>query len=303
MPELPRTSDGFAQRLRQRVDRLPGLRVIFHAAENYILHQSANQAGSVAFSTLLSMFPLLLFLSAAAAFVGEPGAAAQLVARFLEYTPTVVAHALGPAVQDVLGHRNRALVTVGIVVTIWTASSGTQAIRTALNRAYGIERGGSFWMARIKVTLFTVIGAVGAVLVFSSVVILPYAYELIEKAAGVHRHSPWLRAGVRYGVAFVVLVPLFAAFYGGLPDIRQRLRTVLPGAVVGSLMWLGVVAMLSGALRSAGKLALVYGGFAGLVATLVFLYMSAAVLIFGAEINGVLLNGRHAARPGAVRGP
>ena len=41
------------------------------AVQNYIRHQSANQAGSVAFSTLLSMFPLLLFVSAAAAFVGE----------------------------------------------------------------------------------------------------------------------------------------------------------------------------------------------------------------------------------------
>jgi len=57
-------------------------------------------------------------------------------------------------------------------------------------------------------------------------------------------------------------------------------------------MWLGVAAMLSYTLRSAGKLTLVYGGFAGLVATLVFLYLSAVSLIVGAEINGVLRNGR-----------
>jgi len=46
--------------------------------------------------------------------------------------------------------------------------------------------------------------------------------------------------------------------------------------------------MLSRVLGTAGKLALVYGSFAGAVATLVFLYISAATLIFGAEINGVL---------------
>jgi membrane protein len=45
---------------------------------------------------------------------------------------------------------------------------------------------------------------------------------------------------------------------------------------------------LSLALRSAGKLALIYGGLAGMVATMVFLYVSAATLIFGAEVNGVL---------------
>jgi membrane protein len=46
---------------------------------------------------------------------------------------------------------------------------------------------------------------------------------------------------------------------------------------------------LSYTLRSAARLTLVYGSFAGLVATLVFLYVSAATLIFGAEINGVIM--------------
>ena len=143
---------------------MPGLRVIVLAARNYIRHQSANQAGSVAFSSVLAMFPLLIFVSAAAAFVGQPGAAAELASRIMEFAPPVVADALKPAIDQVLGQRSRALLTIGVLATIWTASSGTQAIRTALNRAYGVEQGLPFWKARIKVTLFTVIGTVGTVL-------------------------------------------------------------------------------------------------------------------------------------------
>ena len=208
----------------------------------------------------------------------------------MEYAPPVVADALKPAIDQVLRQRSRALLTIGVLATIWTASSGTQAIRTALNRAYGVEQGLSFWKARIKVTLFTVIGTVGAVLVFSSVVILPYAWVLLEKVAGVGADALWLRTGIRYGLAFVVLTILYALLYGWLPDITQRLRTVLPGALAGALMWLAIAAILSYTLRSAGKLTLIYGGFAGLVATLVFLYLSAVTLIFGAEINAVLRN-------------
>ena len=274
--------------VRRFLDRIPVVRVFARAVVNYVLHQSANQAGSVAFSTLLSMFPLLLFVSATAAFVGEPGTAAALAGRIIEYLPPVVARALQPAVDEVLSQRNRALVAVGMLVTLWTASSGTQAIRTALNKAYGVERGTSFWRARLKVTLFTVLGTLGSVLVFSSVLILPYAWRLLERDADTD--VLWLRDGVRYGLAFVVLVVLYALFYGWLPDIRQRLRTVLPGAIVGAAMWLGAAMLLSHVLRSAWKLALVYGGFAGLVATLVFLYVSAATLIFGAEINAVMLD-------------
>ena len=251
----------------------------------------------MAFSSVLAMFPLLIFVSAAAAFVGQPGTAVELASRIMEFAPPVVADALKPAIDQVLGQRSRALLTIGVLATIWTASSGTQAIRTALNRAYGVEQGLSFWKARIKVTLFTVIGTVGTIFVFSSVVMLPYIWALLEKAAGVGAEALWLRTGVRYGLAFFVLVLLYTALYGWLPDIHQRLRTVLPGALAGALMWLGVAAILSYTLSSAGNLTLVYGGFAGLVATLVFLYLSAVSLIFGAEINAVLRNGTEAADP------
>ena len=282
--------------VRRLPDRVPGLRVLVQAALNYIRHQSANQAGSVAFSAVLAMFPLLLFLSASAGFVGRPGTAAALASRVVEYAPPVVADALIPVIDEVLRQRSRTLLAIGMIATIWAASSGAQAVRTALNRAYGVERGLSFWKARIKVTLFTVIGTVAAVLVFSSVVILPYAWAVLEATVGAGPEALWLRTGVRYGLAFVVLVLLYAVLYGWLPDIPQRLRTVLPGALVGAVMWLGAAAILSYTLQSAGKLALVYGGFAGLVATLIFLYLSAVTLIFGAEINGVLRN-RAAGRP------
>ena len=273
-------------RLRRLRDRVPGLAVATQAAVNYIRHQSANQAGSVAFSSVLAMFPLLLFVSAAAGFIGQPGAAAGLAGRIMEYAPPVVADALAPAVE-VLGQRSRALLAIGMIATIWAASSGAQAVRTALNRAYGVDRGLPFWKARIKVTLFTVIGTVAAVLVFSSVVIL-HLWAVLAATIGAGQETLWLRTGVRYALAFVVLVVVYALLYGWLPDIPQRLRTVLPGALVGATMWLGAAAILSFTLRSAGKLSLVYGGFTGLVATLVFLYASAATLIFGAEINGVL---------------
>ena len=269
-------------------DAVPGLRVGVAAMRNYIRHQSGNQAGSVAFSTILAMFPLLLFLSAAAGFIGQPGTAGELASRVLGYAPPLVADALKPVIEEVLNQRSRALLTVGVLVTLWTASSGTQAIRTALNKAYGVERGLPFWGARLKVMLFTVMVTVGTVFLFGSIIILPYVWEFSHKVFGVAADAPWLRLSVRYGLAFTVLVALYAMLYSWLPDVRLKVRTVLPGAIAGALMWLGGAAILSYTLRSAVKLALVYGSFAGLVATLVFLYVSAATLIFGAEINAVL---------------
>lgn len=274
--------------IRATAGRVPGMRVLGLAVRNYILHQSANQAGSLAFSSVLAMFPLLILLSASAGFIGRPGDAAALAARIVDYAPQLVRDALQPVIDEVLAQRSQALLAIGFVATLWTASSGMQAIRSALNRAYGIERGMPFWKARIKVTLFTVVTGSALLAAFSSVVIMPYVWQWVEASRGDGTDTIWLHYGIRYGTAYLVLTVVFAVLYGWLPDIRQRLATVLPGALVGAALWVAAAATLSHVFRSAGKLALLYGGFAGVVATLVFLYVSGATLIFGAEINGVL---------------
>ena len=293
-PALARAADQTAA----LAGRVPGLAVLWQAARNYITHQSGNQAGSVAFSVVLAMFPLLILMSAGAAFIGQPGDAAALVLRVLGFAPPVVQDALLPVVKQVIGQRNQALVAIGFFVTVWAASSGMQSIRTALNRAYGVTSGASFWKARLKVTVFTIVAGAGTLLAFSSMVVMPYVWQLLRDNTS-QANAQWLHDGVRYGSAFAVVSAVYALLYGWLPDIRQRLRTILPGAVAGALMWIGAVALLSYSLRSVAKLQLVYGGFAGAVATLVFLYVCAATLIFGAEINGVL-KARAATRPRAA---
>jgi membrane protein len=276
------------------VRALPGLHVLVLAVRHYILHQSANQAGSVAFSWVLAMFPLLVLVSAAAGFFGQPGDAVALAERVMSYAPQLVREAMQPVIHQVIAQRSQALLAIGFVATLWTASSGMQAIRTALNRAYGVNRGQSFWRARLKVTLFTIVAGSGVVVAFSSVVVMPYLWQLVAANAASVDDAVWLHDAARYGLAFLVLVVLYALLYGWLPDVRQRVITVLPGAVAGAALWVFAAATLSYTFRTAGKLALLYGSFAGVVATLVFMYISAATLIFGAEINGVL---RKAADP------
>jgi len=289
------------RRLGRAITGLPVVGVLILATRNYVLHQSANQAGSLAFSAVLAMFPLLLLLSAAAGFVGQPGDAAALAERILGYAPQLVRDVMQPVVQQVLAQRNEALLTVGLAVTLWTSSSGMQAVRSALNRSYGIDRGLPFWKARIKSTLFTVVVGSGLLLVFSSVIVMPRIWQfVVTNVAADGKEVIWLYDSVRYGAAYLTLVVLYALLYGWLPDIPQRVATVLPGALIGAGLWVAAAATLSYTLRTAGKLVLIYGSFAGVVATLVFLYVSATTLIYGAEINAVIRERKSQPQP---RGP
>ncbi|RZJ53453.1 MAG: YihY/virulence factor BrkB family protein, partial [Acidovorax sp.] len=197
------------RRLGRAITGLPVVGVLILATRNYVLHQSANQAGSLAFSAVLAMFPLLLLLSAAAGFVGQPGDAAALAERILGYAPQLVRDVMQPVVQQVLAQRNEALLTVGLAVTLWTSSSGMQAVRSALNRSYGIDRGLPFWKARIKSTLFTVVVGSGLLLVFSSVIVMPRVWQfVVTNVAADGEEVIWLYDSVRYGAAYLTLVVL-----------------------------------------------------------------------------------------------
>jgi membrane protein len=116
---------------------------------------------------------------------------------------------------------------------------------------------------------------------------MPHVWRFLQHEADVDVRVGWVQDAVRYGVAFLVLVAVYAALYRWLPDCSHRARRVLPGALVGAALWIGAAALLSVTLRSATKLVLIYGGFTGAVATLVFLYASASTLILGAELNVV----------------
>jgi membrane protein len=279
-------------RLFAAIDRIPVLGVLRRAFWNYIVHQSPNNAGHVAFSAVLALFPFLLFLSNATLPLGEqPGAVLDLSRMVLDYAPTAVADALLPAIEQALAAGSKMVLTIGLLGTLWAASSGAQAARMALNRAYDVKEGLTFWKARIKVLWFTIAGTVAIVLAFSSVVVLPYLWQALDATIGMGGPaSGWIWIGARYGVAAVVLMMLYLACYAWLPDLSLYRRTIIPGAIAGVILWLGFAALLSWTLRSVAQLTPIYGSFAGVAATLIFFYVSAATIIFSAEVNGIIQN-------------
>jgi membrane protein len=270
------------------VAHVPVVRVLWPAFVNYIFHESPNNAGHVAFSGVIAVFPLVLFLSSAANFLGEPQTAVELARTVLGYAPPAVAEALLPAIDEALGHRSRFALGLSLFGTLWAASSGAQALRMALNRAYGVKHGLSFWQARLKVLALTLVGSIATLFAFSTIVVLPYVWMLLNRAVGLTAQSLWMWIGVRYAMAFVVLFAAYCALYAWLPDIRQSVRWVVPGACVGVVLWFAAAALLAWTLRSAGDLTPIYGSFAGVIATLIFFYVSAVTVILGAEVNGVL---------------
>src|SRR4051812_9570296 len=116
-------------------------------------------ASHVALSALMSIFPFLIFVAALAGFVGDAQLAGSLADLLFATWPRIVADPITTEVHRVVSSTSVGLLTASALVSIYLASNGVGAIRTALNRAYRVTEHRSFLVLQLQNFLFVVIGA------------------------------------------------------------------------------------------------------------------------------------------------
>jgi membrane protein len=180
------------------------------------------------------------------------------------------------------------VLTVSIILTLLVATNGVESLRVALCRAYGVGRFRPWWQARLIGIGFILIGA-GALVASSVLVVLwPSIWRwALSYMPDLKSLGPTYDV-VRYGLASIVLVVGLSATHLWLPDTRPRSRDVVPGIVATLVLWLAGASLYGEFLANMAHLKSTYAGLAGILTALIFLQLSAAIFIFGAELNAAL---------------
>jgi membrane protein len=262
-----------------------GVRIVWQAIMHLIDDGGLTYAGHIAFMTLFSLFPFLIFLFTLAAEIGQTEAAREFVALSLEGLPKEVAEAIRPAIDEVVATRRTGLMTISILASLWAVSSGIEALREALNKAYGVEEPRSIWFCRLQSLAFTIIFSISIIVVMLVLVIGPVVWSYVQPLLKAPWEWGWFYEAVRYVVAIGLLYLVVALLYRWLPSRHLPRREVLPGAAITVLLWLILASLFSLYLQNLGRFSLTYGSLGGVVITLMFFYLSAVIFIFGAELN------------------
>ncbi len=265
--------------------RVPGT-ILWRAIIHFIDDGGTVLAGSIAFTSLFALFPFLIFLTTLAGQFGQEEAAQRFIDLSLEGLPPEVVDAIRPAIDQVVNVRRTGLMTVSILVAVWTASSGVEALRTALNYAYGIDDPRAIWWRRLQSIVFTIIMTVAILVLMIVVVAGPFIWSFLVDLFNVPPSWGWTYTATRYLLAVLLLYAVIALLYQWLPNRRLRWHEILPGAAVTVVAWLSTASLFSLYLQNLGRFSVTYGSLGGIVVTLMFFYLSAAIFIFGAEVNG-----------------
>ncbi len=246
-------------------------------------------AGHIAFAGMFALFPFIIFLTTLAGEMGQSAAAQDFVELGLGALPDEVRRAIEPPVREVLRGGRQGLMTVSIIASLWAVSSAFEAARYALNLAYEVKQTRAIWWQRLQSLLMVLLFAIGIIIVMVTMVAAPIAWTLV----GWLDFTPieWqLRYGaIRLVSSAVLLLALILPLYIWLPNRRLRASEVLPGAVLAVLMLIVGASAYSWYLLNLGRFSVTYGSLGGVVATLLFLYISALIFIFGAEVNAARL--------------
>lgn len=260
----------------------------WRAAARFNAHDGTVLSGHIAFSALLSLFPFLIFLAALAALFGESVRVSGVVDLVAGLMPPEVVAAIEPAMRAVLEAPHRGLLTFGGLAALWAASSGFEALRIALDRAAEVPEPRHFIWRRLQGVLFVLVTALLVLAFLGALVVAPLVLRALPQV-----EVPVFLTFAQVAVLPALLCLALMALYRFLPNLGHPRWTdgwgqVLPGAVLAALPWLGLVNLFSAYLRNIGLYNAIYGGLGGVVATLLFFYIGAAVVIYGAELNAVL---------------
>lgn len=269
-------------------------RLFYGAAYDTVHHDGLEMAGYLTFLGLLAFFPFLVFLVSLAGFLGNSELGARFVGIVMAYLPESSIESVAPRIREIVSGPPQGLLTLAIVGTIWTASSGVEGLRTVLNRAYRVETPPAFIWRRIVSILEVVALTFLIITAMLFMTLIPAMWGIIEDHLPIAKSilDPALTY-LRYGLSAATLFGAVAASYYILPNVRQRFISVAPGAAWVVIFWMAGAELLSLYLRLFGQVSLVYGSLAGVIVTMLFMYIVAVIYIWGAEFNYQLLKLLH----------
>lgn len=253
----------------------------------------ATVAGALTYFGFLSIFPFLLFLVALASVIITPADAERLVDHLRAVAPQDVADILGARIESLSHSGSPGLLTVGALGALWAASGAVSTLMDLLNRAYDVKESRPYWKAKGTAILVTIAGAILAVVGAILVVATPSVAHALSDALGT------VVGYAGYPVGFLVMIGALVLLYYVLPDVKQRLRFIIPGAVLAGLLWLGVSVGFSIYVRYFGNYEKTYGTLGGIIIFLIWMYLSSLTVLVGAEVNAIV---EHASPHGKTRG-
>jgi len=278
-------------RLSGRARRL----VLRQTVREFSADECTDLAAALTYYSILAIFPAAIALVSLLGVVGQAGSSVKTVVDVLR--PLVSTQTLDLVQKSLTGIATSPGAGIGLIVGIlgalWSASGYVSAFGRAMNRIYEIDEGRPFWKLRPVMLLVTLVAVLLVALVLVMLIVSGGLASSIGATIGVGSQAVTIWNYVKWPVIVLIVMVIVALLYWATPNVRQpKFRWLSAGALAAIVIW--VIASIAFAFYVAtfSSYNKTYGSLAGVVVTLLFLWITNVALLFGAELDSEIERGR-----------
>jgi membrane protein len=245
-------------------------------------------AAGLSYYFVLSLFPLLVSMAALLGYVPIPHMFEGLLTLMAKLVPGDGMSMVRNIVSDVMSHKHRHFLTFGLLFTIWTVSSGFAATIDGLNVVYRVCETRPIWKTRPIALGLTLLA--GSLLLLAVGLMVEGTYLGIWFTARFELNPGMLAVWrfLRWGIAIIFAMLAVELLYHFGPDVKQRFRDSLAGAIVAVFIWIGLSYLLGSYFRHFDSFDKTYGPLGAAIGLYVWFYLSGFAILVGGELNFLL---------------
>ena len=247
-------------------------------------------SANLSYYFILSLFPMLIVALALTPYFKIDQQ--FLLEKIQNFAPGDLGNYLFDMISEVLNNKNNTIITVGIVFTLWSASSGIYGIIIAFNNAFRVRDGRIWIVTKFISVVITVLFLVGMFVVLALVVfgkqltyLLFHKFNLDEGF-----YNLWSVLNYSFPILFIFIVFVFLYIMG--PNLKLKAISIIPGAIFSTISWTLVSRLFGYYIDHFSSYIKTYGTIGAFMAFIIWLYITGYILIIGAEINAIFHNYR-----------
>lgn len=255
--------------------------------KRYNSHNLPTLSAYMAYYWVLAFFPFLIFIISLLTYTNLP------TGIFLEYVSDMVPNSLVPVIESTITqfvmNRSTALLSVGGLITLWSAGTAVNALIRGIYNAYNSKYVRPYIISRIVAVGYTILLALLIIFMMIGLIfgnrVGDYLFGILDMNKGIFMPL-WNMA--RLVMPFIALVAVIYIMYRFVPRKYIKYKNIWPGVIFTSVGWYLFSLIFSIYVDNYSKYNQLYGSIGSVFILLIWLYGSCTLLLLGAEINALL---------------
>ena len=243
----------------------------------------AAYAAQTTFFVMLSFFPFIMLLIMIASRMSITRT--NVVLYLLDVAPKQLQSYILYIVDDIVYSNNNSFTIITVLVSLWSAGKGIQALTYGLDKIYGVEKTKNFFISRLLSAVYTL-----AFMLMCLVIMVVHVFgkqiglQIIEKKPSMANATIFILS-LKNAFTFIIIFLFLLLIYYQLPGRKGRVKHELTGAAIAALAWMLMSRIFSFYIQNVASASYMYGSLTSIILIIIWLYIGMQIVLYGAEIN------------------